>query len=427
MCTEPGGPAPRRRPAGARAAAAVAAGLFALPSIDAALAQDEPPPAGWAEAIMSGKPGLDLRYRFEYVDQDGVGESAEASTLRLRLNYGTAAYRDLSAFVEFDYVAELLFDNFNSGGGTSPGRSQYPVVADPHGGDLNQLYVDFGGIEDTLLRVGRQRILLDNHRFVGDVGWRQNVQTYDGLTAVYDGIAGLDIHYSYVTRVNRIFGDRSPVGRDDSNTHLLNLRFELPDDWIAVPYAYLIDDDDVATFSSLTLGARLAGAIDVGERKMSMTGEVATQTDAGNAPVAYRAHYLRFDLSVPLAERFTVGLGYELLDGDDDSPGEAFRTPLATLHAFQGWADQFLATPDAGIEDFFLSAGFAPRPWKLSATWHSFAAADGPADWGSEIDFSASRPLGDRYGLLLKAAFFDADDPAFSDVTKLWVMLTAGF
>jgi len=421
MCTDTGGERPGKRGAGRTVGVALAV-LLGVP----AFAQQETP-AGPAEAIREGSGGVDLRYRIEVVDDDASAEDAEASTLRLRLNYETAEFRDWSAFVEFDYVAEVLLDDFDSGGGTSPDRAQYPVVADPHGADLNQLYFDYDGFADTLLRVGRQRILLDNQRFVGGVGWRQNEQTYDALTAKYSGIEGAAIHYSYVTRVNRIFGDRSPAGRHDTSAHLLNVGISLPADWTVTPYAYLVDNDDLPGFSIATVGARLAGAVPVGERRLALTAEAAGQTDWGNAPIDYDAAYLRLDAALPVTDALTLGAGLEVLGGDADSPGEAFRTPLATLHAFQGWADQFLATPSEGIEDLFVSARVAAAGWTFSGTWHDFSAADGPRDWGSELDLSAARPLGERYGLLVKAAFFDADDAAFSDVSKFWVMLTAGF
>ena len=385
------------------------------------------PPQSFAEAVAAGRTALDLRWRAEFVDQDGIGEDAEASTLRLRLNHATAAYRDFGAFVEFDYVAELLLDEFNSGGGTSPDRTQYPVVADPHGGDLNQLYVDYTGLAATRLRIGRQRILLDNQRFVGGVGWRQNEQTYDGLSVRYDGRAGAVLDYAWIGRVNRIFGDRSPQGRDDSNTQLLNARFEIADGWTLGAYGYRIDDRDVPAFSTATVGARLGGSLPLGGRRLGVQVEGARQSDAANAPVDFNAGYFRLDLSLPVGEQLTLAAGYEALGGDADTPGQAFRTPLATLHAFQGWADQFLATPDAGVEDLFLSVTAKPGAWTLAATWHDFGAADGGADWGGELDLSAARRLGDRYGLLLKAALFDADSPAFADVGKAWLMLTAGW
>ena len=45
---------------------------------------------------------------------------------------------------------------------------------------------------------------------------------------------------------------------------------------------------------------------------------------------------------------FGLKAGYEVLGGAD-VPNHAFQTPLATLHAFQGWADKFLTTPAAGV------------------------------------------------------------------------------
>ena len=169
-----------RRTSGRNSAAMLAAIIvFSLPAPAAA----EPDTHGdIASAITSGDASIDLRYRYEFVDQDSFTEDANASTLRLRLNYKTGMWRGWSGFVEFDQVMEVLVDDFNSGAGTSgPNRSQYPVVADPNGSDLNQLYLQYAPNEDWQTRVGRQRILLDDQRFVGGVGWRQNEQTYDGL------------------------------------------------------------------------------------------------------------------------------------------------------------------------------------------------------------------------------------------------------
>lgn len=171
----------------------------------------------------------------------------------------------------------------------------------------------------------------------------------------------------------------------------------------------------------------MSGHVTLGGRRLDVAAEAATQTDTGNAPIAFRAGYVRIDAMFAIAENLSVGLGYEALGGDEDESGEAFRTPLATLHAFQGWADQFLATPDAGVEDLFASVSFARGPWRLDATWHRFTAESGDADWGGELDVSLGRRFGERYAVLLKAAHFDADDAPFTDVTKAWLMLTAAY
>jgi hypothetical protein len=377
-------------------------------------------------AITSGDAHVGLRYRYEFVDQDGFSKNANASTLRLRLNYKTGNWRNWSGFVEFDYLGELLLKDFNNLGGSSPDRDQYPVVADPKGPDLNQLYLDYSASPQSKLRLGRQRIVLDNHRFVGDVGWRQNIQTFDGLGYTYTGWKNTEVFYSYVTAVQRIFGNAVPRGRHDTDTHLLNVRVELSDDWTVIPYYYYIDNDDVAVFSTATLGARLTGNVAVGENKFGLVAEIATQSDAANNPVNYDAAYFNLGATWILKSGLSLGLAWESLGGDQNVSGAAFRTPLATLHAFQGWADKFLVTPGAGIDDVFATVKYKVNNWNFTGVYHDFSAESGSVDYGSEIDIAAGRSLGDRYGVLFKAAFYDADQHA-TDTSKFWIMLTANY
>jgi hypothetical protein len=105
----------------------------------------------------------------------------------------------------------------------------------------------------------------------------------------------------------------------------------------------------------------------------------------------------------------------------------AFRTPLATGHAFQGWADQFLTTPGSGIDDLYITAKYKVASWNLQAVYHDFSSEAGTGDFATELDISAGRKLGDRYGLLLKAALFDADSAPYVDTSKFWIMLTANY
>ena len=379
-----------------------------------------------AGAISSGKATVGFRYRYEMVDQDGIAEDANASTARLRLNYKTGSYKNWSAFGEFDYVGELFLNDYNSLGGSSPDRDQYPVVADPKGPDLNQLYVDYDPNENTKLRFGRQRILLDNQRFVGGVGWRQNEQTYDGVSLNMKAAGNTEFKYAYITTVRRIFGNDVGSGRHDTDTHLLNATVKLNDDWKVTPYYYRIDNEDAAGTSTGTFGVRATGSAAVGENKLGLVFEYANQTDVTNNPVNYDADYLHVSANYAMKDGLSFGLAYESLGGDQVVGGASFRTPMATLHAFQGWADKFLGTPDAGINDLFATVKFKAGKWNLTGIYHDFTAESGSADWGTELDFSAGRSLGNGYGLLLKAAFYDADQWA-TDTNKFWVMVTGSY
>ncbi len=377
-------------------------------------------------ALTSGKTGINVRARYEGVDKDNVLKDANALTARLRLNYRTGNWQGWSAFAEYDNVFHVIRD-FNAGGGTTPAKDGvYQTVADPKGSDLNQLYLDYSVSEDWKLRIGRQRVLLDNQRFVGGVGWRQNEQTYDAFAVSSSAIPKTALTYAYVGQVRRIFGQTSSAGSMNVDTHLLNAKVTINDSWSVTPYFYLIDNQDAASTSTSTLGARFAGNVKVGEGKIGLVAELATQSDAGNNPVSYDADYAHLSALWSMDNGLSLGLAFESL-GTDSSNFQSFRTPLATLHAFQGWADMFLTTPAAGIEDLYLTAKFKAGNWNLTGVYHDFSAETGSFDYGTELDISAGTKISKNYGLLFKGAFFSTDSLSYVDTNKFWIMFTANY
>jgi len=381
----------------------------------------------FAEAFTAGKAGLNIRPRYEHVDIDGETNEADAVTARLRLNFRTAEWSRMSAFGEYDYVFHLL-SNFNSGAGTSPDRDDYPVVADPKGADLNQLYLDYQMSDESKFRFGRQRIILDNQRFVGGVGWRQNEQTYDALTFATKAISRTDLSYSYVGYVRRIFGETVPAGKSNVDTHLLNAKIALNDSWSVTPYYYYIDDQDISSFSTGTAGVRLTGGLKAGDSKVNVVAEFATQSDVANNPVSYDAQYFNVGGTWVMDNGLSLGLAYESLGGDASVANAMFRTPLATLHAFQGWADKFLATPSEGINDLYATVKYKAGNWNLTGVYHDFSSEAGSGNYGTEFDLSAGTKISENYGILFKGAFFSADSASsYADTTKFWIMFTANY
>lgn len=379
------------------------------------------------QAISEGEFSLDFRYRYEFVDQDGFDENAEASTLRTRLNYQMQQWHGWQFFVELDGVAEFLFEDFNSGGGTSgPDRAQFPVVADPDGVDVNQAWLNYAFSKHASARFGRQRILLDNQRFVGGVGWRQNEQTYDALSLTAQPVGEGTLFLAYVFNVNRIFGNSVAAGDQDQDTLMAHYDWPINKQIHLTGYYYDIANNDAPAFSTSTGGLRLAGDYDLDKVSLSWGAEWANQSDSSNNPVDFNANYWHLDTGVSY-HGIKLNAGWEVLEGDRLVSGAAFRTPLATLHAFNGWADQFLNTPDDGLEDWFLGVSGKSGDYQWNVVWHDFSAQSGSRDFGWELDASVSRKLGKRFGVLLKAAFFDANDVAFVDTNKLWVMVTAAF
>ncbi|MEJ8569076.1 alginate export family protein [Elongatibacter sediminis] len=406
------------------------AGLLALALVTlvAVVAADEIQAAdSLAEAFTQGKATVGFRYRFEHVDQDPLDRNARASTLRGRLNFRTDDWNGFAAFGELDYIGNIGWDDYNEGAGNTPDRSEYPVVADPVGPDLNQAWLQWSDGSGTTLRGGRQRIIYDNARFVGNVGWRQNEQTYDGVWLQKKFGTGLDAQVAWVWQVNRIFGDDVPAGENDNTTWLANVGWDVADAGKLTGYYYDIDNDDVAGFSTRTWGLRFAGSRESGGLTFGYAAEYAHQTDGHNNPVDFSADYYRFDLSLGIG-RITPYVGYESLGGDDGEAGASFRTPLATLHAFNGWADKFLATPGAGLDDVFGGVKGKIGDWAWNVVYHAFDAESGSGSYGSEVDASLARGFAGHYHVLFKAARFKGDDdPAYQDTTKFWIQISAHF
>ncbi len=170
--------------------------------------------------------------------------------------------------------------------------------------------------------------------------------------------------------------------------------------------------------------ARLGpGSRPFGETTFNYVLSYATQSEAGANPNTVDEDYGLLEAGLARG-KFSAALGYELLSGNGTT---SFSTPLATLHAFQGWADKFLATPANGIADSYLKFGYRPGmtgPFdnvSLAAVYHEFEADLGGAAYGDEIDFSVSARK-DRVTLMLKYAAYAADT-LLTDTDKLWFQM----
>ena len=192
-----------------RSCLAIAASLCA-----AAQAQ----PSVYGDFLADAKPILDTRLRFESVEQDGVAQTAEAITLRGRLGFESGKIAGTALLAEGEFIRPIVED-YNS---TINGNGVYPIVADPRSSELNRLQLTNTSLPLTSVTVGRQRIVLDDHRFVGNVGWRQNEQTFDAIRVVNKSVSHLTLDVTYLNQVNRVFGRDSAQGRYYGDSVLAN-------------------------------------------------------------------------------------------------------------------------------------------------------------------------------------------------------------
>ena len=374
------------------------------------------------EALKNGKVNADLRLRYENVDQDGIDDKAEALTFRARVGYTTGSWNNLTSMVEFAANTTVGIDDYNS---TANGMGQYPVIADPQDTQLVQAFVAYKIADHTTVKAGRQRIILDNARFVGNVGWRQLEQTYDGVSVVTTPVEHFTGVFAHLTNTNQIQGEHNPLRSTDLNADIevLNASWKFGVGTLT-GYGYFADMEDAPALSNQTLGLRFNGKTGLNDNlDLLYTAEFAQQSDYSDGSAVIDAEYIHGVIGVGM-KNVSVQVGYELLASNDGMFG--FFTPFATLHAHNGWADIFLGTPAEGLEDTYLNVTAKVAGLKLVGVYHDFSSDFGGMDYGSEIDLMVAKQFGKHYSGMLKFADYSSDGYVV-DTTKFWVMAGASF
>lgn len=398
------------------ALAALAASAIAFPALADAPKQD--PLTPYAE----------IRYRLEVVDQAGLPNTATASTVRVRAGVKTATWNGFSAVVEGEGIARVGLESYND---TINGRTAYPTVADPSALVLNQAYIRYRPVAQIEAVVGRQTINLDNQRWIGSVGWRQNDQTLDAARLTLRPTKQLTVEGFHAWRVNRVFGPDSPQGIwRDTAIEGARAAYTIKNIGTLSAYGYWLDIPSSPANSTRTEGVRIAGEHKAGKGLLLLyAAEYARQHSFATNPRSYALNYWLVEPGVGYGP-FTLRGGYEELEGNGTV---AVQTPLATLHAFNGWADKFLTTPANGLSDLYLDAGWKVatkgsfKGLTLRGMWHEYRpTVGGGASYGNEWDASAVMPLTKAISVGAKLARYNANTFA-TDTTKGWFWVEARF
>lgn len=423
----------RNLPASLSAAALLSITVVSAPA-SAGLTQEIEDALNFYHYGHNGAIKFDLNYRYENVNQDaGLAETANANTARLRLGFLTPEFHDFQGYVEYEGNLAMQED-YNS---TRNLNTAFSTVADPEMSELNQLWVAYTGIADNIFKVGRQRIKLDDDRFIGNVGWRQMETTYDSILITHNNqtLFGLVANIGYIGNVQTFTGLTENI-----EAPILNLNYKMGDFGNLIAYGYWLDYSETENFekSSQTYGLRVTCcAKPLDSYKISdkigvvYTAEWGHQSDYGHGPTAYDAD--RINLMGGFSAYNIMFQGaMEQLDGS--GVNQHFDTPLGTNHAFQGWADLFLVTPNNGIRDVFATVmvPFQRGDLVFTGVYHDFTDDTGRFDYGDEWDFQVVKKFGKHYTLLAKYAAYNAGStPAFAapstDTQKLWVQGNINF
>jgi len=383
----------------------------------------------------NGAVKFDLNTRWENVDQDrGTQKTANAVTSRLRAGLLSPVFHGIQGYAEYEGNLAMV-DDYNS---TRNNNTRYSTIADPEKSELNQLWLSYAGIPDTLIKGGRQRIKLDDDRFIGNVGWRQMETTFDSVLVTHNNqqLFGLTVNAGYIGNVQTFTATNERI-----EAPILNVNYKVGDYGNLVGYGYWLNYTERENYekSSETYGLRMTNFQKPGDTlKLSdnygvvYTAEWGHQEDYGHGPTKYSVDRLNL-MGGLTAYNLTFQGAIEQLDGK--GLNKTFDTPLGTNHAFQGWADIFLVTPRNGIRDVFgtMIGTFDRGEVILTGTYHNFSDDTGQLKYGDEWDFSALKKFGKHYSVLAKYAYYSADNynaaDTFTntDTQKIWLQGNISF
>lgn len=371
----------------------------------------------------------DLRLRYEYADQDTTDRKANGLTQSLRLGLETSLSSRLSALVEGEAVFAIV-NNFNDGTGNNPDR---PVILDPDLIVLNRAQITARIADQAFITAGRQRLAIDDQRFIGTLAFRQNDQTFDAVHASWRTKNGSTFQGGYIGRVNRALGPDNPNGVFRGNSYFLNANLQTPIGRVGV-FHYALDLETGPrglrdnTSSSRTTGARIEGRWHADTYGLDWEAAYARQTDFADNPLNYSADYWLASAQAFLGPVRT-GFRAEILGAGSE---QSFQTPLATLHRFQGEADIFLVTPPDGVIDLEASAiwgigSYGPlKNISANASYHWFDAERGSADYGQEFNIRLKAETAYNVSVSLAYANYDAETFA-TDTERVFFSLSKRF
>ncbi len=387
--------------------------------------------AGTPEAVVTPppsqgdwiKPLIDIRTRYEFADIDGL-DASHAWTFRERVGLKTMAWNGFSTLIEGEF-SQAAVDDYNGGApGADPFDPSNSPIFDPQTNELNQAYLQYEGF-DTTARVGRQKIVYDNAAFIGDVSWRQNQQTYDAISLTNKSIDGLTLNYAYLNQVNRIFGSEAdaPLAPGFANVediaasaHLFNASYTGIQGITLGSYAYIMNFEDVGAWDNNTFGLSGKGSL----YGLALYGELAWQDKAGllGEQDAMYAHVTATkELAAGDTKLGALTLGLEHLDA-------GFKTPLATVHAFNGFADVTdgarISGAHNGLTDLYLSHSI---PVFLGIKWtnviHAMGDNELSAGYGWEYDSVLVKKFDDHFTAIAKFAWFNSEGDGYVGAAPL--------
>ena len=297
-------------------------------------------------------------------------------------------------------------------------------ASDKNGIMLHEAWGELILLPELSLKLGRQELVYDNQRILGNVGWAQQARSHDVALLKFstDEVGTLHLGLAYnqdmeqkKTRFYSVAGNYRDMQMLWYNRGFENLKLSLL--FLNAGFQNLASlTMDESTHYVQTMGTYMTYKL--GEGEINVSGYYQTGEDINNRDL--NAFLISCGYTRSFSSHWVGSLGFEIQSGTETTnQGPEFKnksfTPLfGTNHKFNGHMDYFYVGnhgSNVGLQDYFAGLKYNKAKISFGADLHLFASyaslydINGPDAkemnkyLGAELDLSLGYKISDQVGV----------------------------
>lgn len=306
-------------------------------------------------------------------------------------------------------------------------------------------------------KFGRQELVYDDHRIMGNVGWAQQARSHDAILFKFAPSEGLSIHIGGAYNQNKAQNTTTyyTVPKSYKAMQFFWLHKDINEN-LGVSILGLSNGQQTAQFTNedgkvktndnytFTTGTRLTykkDAISIGFNGYYQMGSTA------NLPAkSVSAYLVGLDFDYKINDNFSASLGFEMLSGHDQTKLQSadstynndefhsFNPYFGTNHKFNGFMDYFYVGNhggNVGLMDIVVRLKYTKEKSSIGLDVHMFRTAanlNDPVAYAQAIvDDIAGGGTGDVAGVAMDASLGTEIDLSYGFALSEGVMLKGGY
>ena len=346
-------------------------------------------------------------YGFSVVAQDNHFKIAGQYRVRpeFRKGYKTLSADTLKAAFFIAQRARLTFeykkDNITAYTSIQDVRTwgDEEQLKDIAGLSVNELWLELGLKKGFSIKMGRQELVYDDHRLLGNLDWANNTRSHDALVLKYArNKFSWHIGGAFNQNGEPLFGTAYSLKNYKYLTYSwIKKEFSNPGTYIS---ATAIVNGLNSTVSS---SPRSKASFTIGPlfnyQKNKFKGVAGVYYQTGKTENNLQLNAFMFNLYAGINKKILAGAGLDYISGNAyntaSNQSHSFSTLYATNHKFYGYMDYFINIPadtkQRGLVDPYLRLGIQSKKTTTTLDVHHFLTAhkynmDAATSLGTEAD-----------------------------------------